>query len=185
MQRHKAIYTIASEIVAGTMEDFGKAVKMLSVCLVGIAPGHTAHWKGQELTFSWELYSQVNQNYPRVLLTPPEDADTPRIAFINKQWLPLGTTPLVEAALTTADATGSGTSTALPASAALSEELQLFRQWLDKKVGETITLQAFKNARIFRDKVERSERQYLSLCDKAVMKGWLSQQTQHSFFVLE
>lgn len=185
MQRDKAIYTIASEIVAGTMEDFGKAVKKLSVCLVGIAPGHTAHWKGQELTFSWELYSQVNQNYPRVLSPPPEDSDASRIAFINNKWRPLGTTALVEAAVATADADIARKPATLPTPVPLSEELQLFRQWLDKKVGETITLQMYKNARIFREKVERSETQYLSLCDKAVMKGWLSQTTQHTFFVLE
>ena len=41
MKREKALWTIAPEIVAGTMEDFGKAVKKLSLCLVAIAPGHT------------------------------------------------------------------------------------------------------------------------------------------------
>lgn len=186
MKRKKAIYTIASEIVAGTMEEFGKAVKKLSVCLVGIAPGHTVQWEGQSLTFSWELYSQVNKNYPGVLSQPPEDAAASRIAFIDNEWRDVGTTALVKAGVATvAQPSDSHSTTTLPTPAPLSTELQLFRQWLDKKIGETINLQMFKNARVFREKVERSERQYLILCDQAVMKGWLSQFTQHSFYVLE
>ncbi|MGC1307827.1 MAG: hypothetical protein WA885_11395 [Phormidesmis sp.] len=189
MKRRKAIYTIASEMVAGTMDEFGKAVKKLSVCLVAIAPGHITQWDGQEFTFSWELYSQVSRNYPGVLSPPPEDITCARIAFINGEWRPLGTRALVEAQTGTSVVVA-GTATdrepsTLPATLPLSTELQLFRDWLDKKVGETITLQMFKNARIFREKVARSEASYLSLCDKSIMKGWLSQTAPDTFFVLE
>lgn len=183
MKRRKAIYTIASEIVAGTMEEFGKAVKKLSVCLVGIAPGHEVQWQDMTLTFSWELYSQVSRNYPGVLSPPPEDAVEERVAFINGEWLPLGTRALVTASVSIPEQTATLLPPAPPQ--AVSGELGIFREWLDKKVGQTITLQMFKNANMFRDKLPRSESGYLSLCDKAIMKGWLSQTSDYTFFVLE
>ena len=93
MKRKKALWTIAPEIVAGTMEDFGKAVKKLSLCLVAISPGHTAQWDGQELSFSWELYGQVSKNYVG-LTPPPEDSTESRIAYLDGQWVGLGTESL-------------------------------------------------------------------------------------------
>ena len=38
VQREKAVWTIAPEMVAETMDAFGKAIKKLSVCLVGDRP---------------------------------------------------------------------------------------------------------------------------------------------------
>ena len=63
-------------------------------------------------------------------------------------------------------------------------ELQTFRDWLDKKVGEVINYSSFNNANCFR-RVSRSKESYLQLCDKSIMKGWLSQRTEDTFFVLE
>ena len=72
-----------------------------------------------------------------------------------------------------------------PAAAkSLSLELQAFRDWLDKKVGEVIDYSSFNNANCFR-KISRSKESYLQLCDKSIMKGWLSQRTEDTFFVLE
>ena len=183
MKRRKAIYTIASEMVASTMEEFGKAVKRLSVCLVGIAPGHEVQWDDMTITFSWELYSQVSRNYPGVLVPPPEDSDEERIVFINGDWLALGTRALVPSSVAIPTAPTETFSPTLPK--AVTGDLGIFREWLDKKVGQTITLQMFKNARIFREKIPRSETSYLTLCDKSIMKGWLSQTGEQSFYVLE
>ena len=94
MKRKKALWTIAPEMVAGTMEDFGKAVKKLSLCLVAIAPGHIVTWQGQELTFSWELYSQCTKNYAG-LSPPPEDAEESRLAYLNGQWMRSAPNPLL------------------------------------------------------------------------------------------
>ena len=184
MKRRKALWTASPEIVAGEMEDFGKAVKKLSVCLVGIAPGHTDSWEGQELSFSWELYQQVSRNYPGVLTPPPEDSAHSRIAFINGEWLPLGTRALVQATVqesaSAADSLSEPPQTVPP----LPLELQTFRDWLDKKVGEVIDYNSFNNANCFR-RISRSKESYLQLCDKSIMKGWLSQRTEDTFFVLE
>ncbi|MEO0374116.1 MAG: hypothetical protein AAF329_05695 [Cyanobacteria bacterium P01_A01_bin.17] len=184
MKRRQAIWTIAPEIVAGTMEDFGKAVKKLSVCLVAIAPGHTEQWEGQELTFDWAVYSQVAKNYGGID-EPPADSEESRVAFLNGQWMPLGTRALMTASVAS-KGHSSPTSTRLPEPVKeLPEDLKIFRLWLDEKVDEAIDEKAFKNARIFRGKVERSTEKFLILCDKAVMKGWLSQKPNNTYFVLE
>ena len=184
MKRRKAIWTVAPEIVAGTMEDVGKSVKKLSVCLVGIAPGHVEYWEGEELTFSWELYQQVAKNYPTVLCPPPENSEHARIAFVNGEWLPLGTKALVGAAMTAKGTGADSEPSGPPAPAPLSLALQTFRDWLDKKVGTVIDYNSFNNANCFR-KMSRSKESYLQLCDKAIMKGWLSQRSEETFFVFE
>ncbi|MGB3766220.1 MAG: ATP-binding protein [Phormidesmis sp.] len=188
MKRRKALWTIAPEIVAETMEKVGRSVKKLSLCLVAIAPGHVEYWEGEELTFNQELYSQVAKNYPGVLSAPPEDSEHSRIAFINGEWLPLGTKALVSANVR-GDAPEAVKATHLdperPAAAkSLSTDLQTFREWLDKKVGEVIDYNSFNNANCFR-KISRSKESYIQLCDKAIMKGWLSQRSEETFFVFE
>ena len=188
IKRRKALWTIAPEIVAETMEKVGKSVKKLSMCLVGIAPGHIEYWKDEELTFNWELYQQVAINYRGMLVPPPEDSEHARIAFVNGQWLPLGTQALVSAAVqsTTAGTAGGALPEVerSPAAKPLSAELQIFRGWLDKKAGEVIDYSSFNNANCFR-KISRSKESYLQLCDKAIMKGWLSQRSEYTFFVFE
>ncbi|MGB7085280.1 MAG: hypothetical protein WBD47_06980, partial [Phormidesmis sp.] len=167
MKRRKALWTASPEIVAGEMEDFGKAVKKLSVCLVGIAPGHTDSWAGQELSFSWELYQQVSRNYPGVLSPPPADSVHARIAFINGEWLPLGTKALVPASVQDTASTPDSLSGQHqpPPVQRLPVELQTFREWLDKKVGEVIDYGSFNNANCCR-KISRSKESYLLLCVK-------------------
>ena len=95
VQREKAVWTIAPEMVAETMDAFGKAIKKLSVCLVAIAPGHVAKWKHTELTFSDELLAQVRRNFPAISNPPTESAHS-RIAFIDGHWRELGTQALVK-----------------------------------------------------------------------------------------
>lgn len=189
MKRRKAIWTISSSMVAGELEEFGKAVKKLSPCLVAIAPGHTAEWGEETITFSTELYAQVSKNYPGALVEPPPTAIHERIACINGQWLPLGTRALVTAGVpgaaeTMAEPSPDMSPTQLPKPLPLSTELQLFRTWLAKKAAEVITYDSFKNASCFKA-IGRSKETYLMLCDKAVMKGWLSQQGDDTFFVLD
>lgn len=184
MKREKALWTIAPEIVAGTMETVGKSVKKLSVCLVGIAPGHVEYWRGSELTFSWELYQQVAKNYPGVLSPPPEDSEHSRIAFVNGEWLPLGTKALVSTPVGKGEGTVADAAPVLPSVQPLSSALQLFRDWLDKKKGKVIDYNSFNNANCFR-KISRSKENYIQLCDKAIMKGWLSQRSEETFYVFE
>ena len=80
------MWTIAPEMVAGTMDDFGKAVKKLSLCLVAIAPGHTAQWEGQELSFRSSCYGQVQQELPGRLNAAARVQPESRIAFIDGHW---------------------------------------------------------------------------------------------------
>ena len=185
MKRQKALWTIAPEIVAGTMEDFGKAVKKLSLCLVAIAPGHTVTWHGQELSFSWELYGQCTKNYVG-LTPPPEEAKASRLAYLNGQWVPLGTSSLVKTAVV-ASGTSAEASTLLslpPVDKAISPELQTFREWLDGKAGTVIDYDTFKNANKLRQ-LGRSRVNYDLYCDKAVMKGWVIPKGDVGYFVLE
>ena len=184
MKREKALWTIAPEIVAGTMEDFGKAVKKLSLCLVAIAPGHTESWNGQELSFNWELYGQCSKNYVG-LTPPPDDFKESRIAYLDSQWVALGTESLVSVQVTVADKAIPTSTTALPTvEKALSPALKTFHEWLSTKVGEVISYQSFKNANKLKE-LGRSRENYDLYCDKAVMKGWLIQKPEDTYFVLE
>ena len=187
MKRRKALWAISPTIVAGELEDFAKSIKKLSPCLVAIAPGHSEQWEGDELTFSRELFSQVSTNYPGALAEPPEGSDTSRIACINGEWLALGTKALVTASV---GRSGEVVDTlpapvdSFPKPLPLSPELELFHVWLNKKPGEVIDYDSFNNANCFK-KISRSKESYLKLCDKAIIKGWLSQQGEETFFVLE
>lgn len=181
VQREKAVWTIAPEMVAETMDAFGKAVKKLPVCLVAIAPGHVAKWKTTEITFSSELLTQVRKNYPGIV-DPPTDSEQSRIAYIDGAWRELGTRALVKV-----DAVGAEVSDMDRLAAAknaiaqlpttednLPEDLKLFREWLDTKVGEVIAYESFKNASKFKS-ISRARDTFDALCDKSCMKGWLKQ----------
>ena len=182
MKRRKALWAISPTIVAGELEDFAKSIKKLSPCVVAIAPGHAETWEGDELTFSRELFNQVSTNYPGALTEPPATSEVSRIACINGEWLALGTQVLVTAAASP-NHSNEGVDT-FPKPLELSPELELFQAWLSKKVGEVIDYAAFKNANCFRE-ISRSKEGYLMLCDKAVIKGWLSQRGEETFFVLD
>ena len=181
MKRRKALWAISPTIVAGELEDFAKSIKKLSPCVVAIAPSHAEHWEGDELTFSRELFNQVLTNYPGALSEPPATSEVSRIACINGEWLALGTQVLVTAA---APNRGGEVVDTFPKPLESSPELELLQTWLSKKVGEVIDYAAFKNANCFRE-ISRSKEGYLMLCDKAVIKGWLSQRGEETFFVLD
>ena len=184
MKRKKALWTIAPEIVAGTMEDFGKAVKKLSLCLVAITPGHTVEWEGQALSFNWELYGQCNKNYVG-LSAPPEASAESRIAYLDGQWVGLGTESLVSVTATAPKDKAVPVATELPAiRQPLSPELTTFREWLDSKVGEIISYKTFHNASKLKA-LGRTRENYDLYCDKAVMKGWLVAKPDDQYFVLE
>ena len=181
MKRRKALWAISPTIVAGELEDFAKSIKKLSPCVVAIAPGHSEYWEGDELTFSRELFNQVATNYPGALTEPPADSAASRIACINGEWLALGTKVLVTAAAQP-NHSNEAVST-FPKPLDVSPELALLQAWLSKKKGEVIDYAAFNNANCFRQ-ISRSKESYLMLCDKAVIKGWLSQRGAETFFVL-
>lgn len=181
VQREKAVWTIAPEMVAETMDSFGKAIKKLSVCLVAIAPGHTAKWKTTELTFSSELLGQVRKNFPAVI-DPPTDSEHSRIAYIDGQWRELGTHALVTVTAAGAEV-GSGQNGPVDAAPGglprfttttdgVTGDLKLFLEWLESKAGELVDYAKFNNANKLKA-ISRSRTTYDSLCDKAVMKGWL------------
>ena len=175
VQREKAVWTIAPEMVAETMDAFGKAIKKLSVCLVGIAPGHVAKWKHTELTFSDELLAQVRRNFPAIS-NPPTNSAHSRIAFIDGQWRELGTTALVKVNAAGRSEQPADAAPKLPSLTTtaddLTGELKLFYEWLAPKAGELIEYSHFRNCNKFRE-VGRSREVFDSLCDKACMKGWL------------
>ena len=185
VQREKAVWTIAPEMVAETMDSFGKAIKKLSVCLVGIAPGHVVKWKHTELTFSDELLAQVRRNFPAIS-NPPTDSEHSRIAFIDGDWRELGTQALVKV-----NAAGGGEQSAdaapsLPAFTTTTDnvtgDLKLFLEWLESKAGELIDFSQFKNMSKFKE-MGRSRTIFDSLCDKACMKGWLLAEGEDTYRV--
>ena len=192
MQRKKAVWTVAPEMVAETMDGFGKAVKKLSLCLVAIAPGHVEQWKGQEITFSDELFSQIKRNYSGVA-DAPTDSEHSRIAFVGGQWRDLGTTALVKVSVSGAGEVGGSepvdtvpTHSALPRLTTTTDnvtgDLKLFLEWLQGKDGELIDYAKFCNASKFKQ-ISRSRTVFDSLCDKSCMKGWLLAEGNDSYRV--
>ena len=176
VQREKAVWTIAPEMVAETMDAFGKAIKKLSVCLVGIAPGHVAKWKTTELTFSDELLAQVRRNFPAIS-NPPTDSAHSRIAFIDGHWRELGTTALVKVNAGAGGEQLVDTAPKLPSLTTttdnVSGDLKLFLEWLESKAGELIDYDTFHNANKLRQLESRTKQAFNLLCDKGCMKGWL------------
>ena len=101
MKRHKAIWSLCPELVAGALKDSAKSIKSLQLVLFAIAPGRECKWKDQIITFNSELYSQVASNFS---LTMPTDEqiqlcnnhNIDRICFIDNEWTPVGTLPVLE-----------------------------------------------------------------------------------------
>ena len=176
VQREKAVWTIAPEMVAETMDAFGKAIKKLSVCLVAIAPGHVAKWKHTELTFSDELLAQVRRNFPAISNPPAESAHS-RIAFIDGHWRELGTQALVRVNSGAGGEQPAATAPNLPTLATTTDnvtgDLKLFLEWLETKAGELIDYDTFHNANKLRQLESRNKQAFNLLCDKSCMKGWL------------
>ena len=186
VQREKAVWTIAPEMVAETMDAFGKAIKKLSVCLVAIAPGHIAKWKHTELTFSDELLAQVRRNFPAIS-NPPADSAHSRIAFIDGHWRELGTQALVKVNAGAGGNQPAATAPKLPSltttADGLTGDLKLFYEWLAGKAGEAIAYEQFRNASKFKE-ISRSRETFDCLCDKGCMKGWLTPQDGDGYLVI-
>ena len=186
VQREKAVWTIAPEMVAETMDAFGKAIKKLSVCLVAIAPGHVAKWKHTELTFSDELLAQVRRNFPAISNPPTESAHS-RIAFIDSQWRELGTEALVKVNAVSGGNQPVDTAPKLPSltttADGLTGALKLFYEWLVGKAGEAIAYEQFRNASKFKE-ISRSRETFDCLCDKGCMKGWLTPRDGDGYLVI-
>ncbi len=186
MKRRKAIWTIAPQMVAGQLEKFGRAVKSLSPILVAIAPGHTAKWEAEELSFDRSLYGQVSKNYPGIE-EPPSDSAESRIAYINGRWAVLGTRAI--AAVSVQSSVGFAADAAVIAALPtteddLSEDLQLFRDWLTAKLGEVVEYRDFNNASKFKS-ISRSRESFDFLCDKACIKEWLSPRGDDGYLVIK
>ena len=114
------------------------------------------------------------------LTPPPNDFEASRIAYLDSQWVALGTESLVSTKVT-----ASISVTTLPfIEKESSPELQTFREWLDTKVGETISYKSFNNANKLKP-LGRSRENYDLYCDKGVMKGWLIPKLEDTYFVLE
>ena len=186
VQREKAVWTIAPEMVAETMDAFGKAIKKLSVCLVGIAPGHVAKWKHTELTFSDELLAQVRRNFPAIS-NPPTDSAHSRIAFMDGHWRELGTTALIKVNAVAGGEQPGDTAPKLPSLTTTADglmgDLKLFYEWLEGKAGEAIAYEQFRNASKFKE-ISRSRETFDCLCDKGCMKGWLTPQDGDGYLVI-
>ncbi len=98
MKRHKAIWALCPELVAGALKGPAKAIKSLRLVFFAIPPGRECPWKDQLITFNSELYSQVAANFT---LTMPTDEqvqlcqqhEIDRIVFIDNEWTPIGTLP--------------------------------------------------------------------------------------------
>jgi hypothetical protein len=99
IQRQKAVWTIAPDIIAGGLTDTAKmAVKNLSLVLVAIPPWETVTWQAEEgglintVSFSPGLYGQLKKNYTG--LVPPVHnsflAGSDRIVFTDGHWYPVG-----------------------------------------------------------------------------------------------
>ena len=99
IQRQKAVWTIAPDIIAGGLTDTAKmAVKNLSLVLVAIPPWETVTWQAEEgglintVSFSPGLYGQLKRNYTGLI--PPVHnsflAGSDRIVFTDGHWYPVG-----------------------------------------------------------------------------------------------
>ena len=98
MKRHKAIWALCPELVAGALKGQAKAIKSLQLVLFAIPPGRECPWKDQIITWNSELYNQVAANFT---ITMPTDEqiqlcqqhEIDRIVFIDGEWTPIGTLP--------------------------------------------------------------------------------------------
>lgn len=102
MKRAKAIWALCPELVSGSLKGPAKAIKSLALMLFAIAPGRTAEWNGQEISFNTPLYNQVAYNFDGVTMPTDEQIqlcgahDIDRICYLNGEWLPTGDLPKLE-----------------------------------------------------------------------------------------
>ena len=98
MKRHKAIWSLCPELVAGALKGPAKAIKSLQLVMFAIPEGREVTWREQTITWNSELYEQVSANF--TLTKPTEEQlqlcnthNIDRICFIDGEWTPLGTLP--------------------------------------------------------------------------------------------
>lgn len=92
LQADQAIWLIAPHCRLDFLEKSAKALKLCKLCLVAANPEKPFEVDGNRISFDGELFDQVKNNW-RDLSPPPKGVDaidSNRIAFINGQWLPLG-----------------------------------------------------------------------------------------------
>lgn len=159
MKRAKAAWTAAPGIVAGNMQQGGKAVKGLEPVIVAIAPGHTEQWNGQSLTFDYQVFNQVAKNYQGIE-EPTGYFDSSRIAFIAGQWLALGNYPK------------SKPQQPQQSDEFLSDERR-FVQWATTQKAVPITYERFRNANAMKA-LPRSKEAFDEFTDYGVLAGVLS-----------
>ncbi|MEM9116893.1 MAG: hypothetical protein AAGD09_03310 [Cyanobacteria bacterium P01_F01_bin.56] len=159
MKRGKAVWTAAPGIVAGNMQQAGKAVKGLEPVIVAIAPGHSEQWNGQSLTFDHQVFNQVASNYQGIF-EPSGVFDDSRIALISGKWLALGDYPDLypkDEPRQNADL--------------LADEKQ-FVDWAITQKAVLITYESFKNANAMRG-LSRSRQAFNEFTDYGVLAGVL------------
>ncbi|MEM1279782.1 MAG: hypothetical protein AAGG53_07090 [Cyanobacteria bacterium P01_H01_bin.152] len=102
LQADQAIWLIAPHCRLDFLEKSAKALKLCKLCLVAANPAKPFDVDGNRISFDGELFDQVKNNW-RDVTAPPKGVgalDSERIAFINGQWLPLGS---IEVTVTTAE----------------------------------------------------------------------------------
>lgn len=89
MKRKKAVWSIGTGIVAGSLTAEGKSVlKGSSPVLVSISEGRSVMWKGQAVPSEPHLISQLKANFPNQDFTVPT-MDCDRVVQIDGQWMPM------------------------------------------------------------------------------------------------
>lgn len=163
MKRAKAVWTAAPGIVAGNMQQGGKAVKGLEPVIVAIAPGHTEEWNGQALTFDYQVFNQVAANYQGIF-EPSGSFDSSRIALIAGEWLELGDYPKARPE---------------QVEKIVSNE-ERFVQWAAKQKAVAITYESFKNANAMKD-LPRSREAFTEFTDYGILAGVLTPSGEGQF----
>ena len=93
IKRQRGLWVIAPEFVAGAMVPQGKAAKKLQLLYATIHPDRSIDWNGNAIGFSDELFQQIKNNFPIDLPDSMELPNCDRIAYIDRQWMPIGELP--------------------------------------------------------------------------------------------
>lgn len=101
MKREKAIWSLCPDLVAGALKETAKAIKSLEPILFAIPPEREVIWRKQSITFNYELYKQFHNNFTASMPTAEQIQlckahNIDRIVFINNEWTPIGTLPVLE-----------------------------------------------------------------------------------------
>lgn len=92
-KREKAVYATGPMFVAGGLQQATKAAKSMALVLVAIAPGITAFFKDQALTFDPAVFSMAANNWHGVMEPNGHGYQGDRIAFVDGAWRDVGNIP--------------------------------------------------------------------------------------------